>query len=277
MVNGIILQTVGYSLPQSPVNSSKCLHLWRKCISLIYRGRRNADVVGLGNRRRSLRQTSLSAGNGSAERGRLRLSPTQWLEGCLLEIIWKSALPEKYSPHLKNKTKRFIPYPVHTIIVPFRHHHSSLLFSSWPFPLPCGFSEEQFGAISSYAFMPVTRSDSTPGRLWSAERSPRSKGGAACPTRLLGPARPVKVREVFHRAPGPRALGASARPALDGWSRWRAGTHILPEYEQQICQRVTGWQPRSQLLVHCCYISTLSKESAKRQSASSVHGRQVAS
>lgn len=78
--------------------------------------------------------------------------------------------------------------------------------------------------------------------------------------------------------PSARTLGRAypARPARDGWSWW-PNAHILPGYEQQICQCVTGWQPSSQLLVHCCYISTLSKHSAKRQSASSVRGRQVAS
>lgn len=78
--------------------------------------------------------------------------------------------------------------------------------------------------------------------------------------------------------PSARAWGRGypAQPARDGWAWW-PNTHILPGYEQQICQCVTGWQPSSQLLVHCCYISTLSKRSAKRQSASSVRGRQVAS
>lgn len=79
------------------------------------------------------------------------------------------------------------------------------------------------------------------------------------------------------RSTGAQGSGPLAPPARDGWYWWRRNTHILPEYEQQICQCVTGWQPRSQLLVHCCYISTLSKYSAKRQSASSSRGRQVAS
>lgn len=75
---------------------------------------------------------------------------------------------------------------------------------------------------------------------------------------------------------GSRVQAARIPPLLDGWCWWRVDTRILPEYEQQICQCVTGWQPSSQLLVHCCYISTLSECSAKRQSASSIYRRQVA-
>lgn len=89
----------------------------------------------------------------------------------------------------------------------------------------------------------------------------------------------VPLQKDVMTACGPRARGGAATSHCprDEWYWWRRNTHILPEYEQQICQCVTGCQPRSQLLVHCCYISTLSKYSAKRQSASSSRGRQVAS
>lgn len=135
--------------------------------------------------------------------------------------------------------------------------------------------------------MHVTRNDNTTVCLGVLLNEERNKNWAGYLTCLICQA-PYhkKANELFSWPPAEGrnhsvgSAGAGGRddpaPALDGWDWWRVSTHILPAYEQQICPCVTGWRPRSQMLVQCCYISTLSKCSAQRQSAPSVRGRQVA-
>lgn len=61
-----------------------------------------------------------------------------------------------------------------------------------------------------------------------------------------------RPRTVFWLWYAVEAASTLCMPAVVGLDVQRFNCNILPEYEQQICQCVTGWQPSSQLLVHCC-------------------------
>lgn len=152
------------------------------------------------------------------------------------------------------------------------------------------FQESSLEPFRVVIFMHVTWNDNTTVCLGVLNKERETKTEPALVLVSFASPHHTKANALFSRAPSEgcnnsagstgawgRRYFSFAPPALDGWSRWRVSTHILPGYEQQICQCVTSWQPRSQLLVQCCYISTLSNYSAKRQSASSIRGRQVAS
>ena len=103
--------------------------------------------------------------------------------GNLLEIIWKSAGPKKNNPPYhqkknptKNKTKNpLILHLVRMIIFPFRHHHFRPLFLIFALPSALWIFRRAVWSHLEYDFMPVTRSDSTPGRLVGGTKHEKQK------------------------------------------------------------------------------------------------------